>query len=136
MGVELYERAQKDFQPMFTKILKLNPDLIDLGSSPPGTAGLLIRQARELGYKGKFLKTGGAGPEEIVAVAGKEASEGLISVLYADPANPGFAKLSAEYEKTEGADAERDYRKLLRCHESPIPCDPGRWRFHRHTKGS
>jgi len=102
LGNELYERDQKDFQPFFTKLLALKPDVMDLGSSSPATAGLLIRQARELGYKGLFLKTGGAGPEEIVAVAGKEAAEGMISVLYADPANPGYKKLVDAYQKAKG----------------------------------
>lgn len=99
LGRELYERTQKDFQPLFTKILGMKPDLIDLGTTPPATAGLMIRQAREIGYKGVFVQTGAGGAKEIVAGAGKEAAEGTINMLYADPANPGYQRLVADYKR-------------------------------------
>ncbi|VTU45352.1 Leucine-, isoleucine-, valine-, threonine-, and alanine-binding protein precursor (plasmid) [Variovorax sp. SRS16] len=99
---DLYERSQKDFQPIFTKIIDMKPDVIDLGSTPPSTAGLMIRQARELGYKGLFLKTGGAGPKEIVAGAGSEAAAGMISMLYIDPTNDGYRRIAAAYKKSVG----------------------------------
>jgi branched-chain amino acid transport system substrate-binding protein len=104
IGQDLYERSVKDFQPILTKILALKPDLIDLGSTPPATAGLMLRQARELGYKGLVMKTGGAGPKDIVAGAGKAASEGMVSVLYADPRNEGYQRVAAEYKKSVGQD--------------------------------
>jgi branched-chain amino acid transport system substrate-binding protein len=96
---ELYERATKDFAPMLTKVLALKPDVIDLGSSSPATAGLLVRQAREAGFKGRFVQTGGAGWVDVVAAAGKEAAEGMVNILYANQANPGFQRLAAEYKK-------------------------------------
>ncbi|WP_323032462.1 ABC transporter substrate-binding protein [Paracoccus sp. (in: a-proteobacteria)] len=104
LAAEQYERTLQDFQPLFTKILALNPDIVDFGSTSPATAGLMTRQIREMGYKGKLTKTGGAGPEEIVAAAGPEAAEGMISVLYADPANPGFQDLMAAYKENTGHD--------------------------------
>jgi len=102
LASELYERSTKDFSPTITKILALKPDAIDLGSSSPATAGLIVRQARELGYKGRFVQTGGAGWLEIVAAAGKAAAEGLVNVLYTDTSAPGFVKLAAAYEKKAG----------------------------------
>jgi branched-chain amino acid transport system substrate-binding protein len=104
IGKDLFERTVKDFQPIFTKIVAMKPELIDLGSTPPSTAGLMMRQARELGYKGLFMKSGGAGPKDIVAGAGKEAAEGMVSVLYADPANEGYKRIAAEYKKSIGQD--------------------------------
>lgn len=104
VGQEVYERTLKDFQPMFTKIIAIKPELIDLGSTSPATAGLMIRQARELGYKGLFIKTGGAGPKDIVAGAGKEAAENMVSVLYADPKNEGYQRIAAAYKKSVGQD--------------------------------
>ncbi|MDM0021832.1 ABC transporter substrate-binding protein [Variovorax saccharolyticus] len=98
----MYERAQSDFQSLLTKVVALKPEMIDIGATPPATAGLMVRQARELGYKGLILKTGGPGWSEIVATAGKDASEGLISALYADPKNEGYRQLSAKYKKTVG----------------------------------
>lgn len=104
LGQELYERTQKDFQPLLTKLIALKPELIDLGSTPPATAGLIVRQARELGYKGLFSKTGGAGPNEIIAAAGKDAAEGMISILYADRASEGYKRIASEYKKAVGQD--------------------------------
>src|SRR5271166_1134319 len=104
LGTELAERNQQDFQPVLTKIIGLNPEVIDLGATSPATAGLIVRQARELGYKGLFVKTGGAGPKDIVAAAGKEAAEGMINLLYADPANNGYQRLVAEYRRSVGQD--------------------------------
>ena len=101
-GAELYERSTKDFAPLLTKILSLKPEAIDLGSSSPATAGLIVRQARELGYKGRFVQTGGAGWLEVVEAAGKEAAAGLVNVLYTDTSTPGFKTLAAAYEKKTG----------------------------------
>ncbi|OYD73722.1 UNVERIFIED_ORG: amino acid/amide ABC transporter substrate-binding protein (HAAT family) [Burkholderia sp. CF145] len=101
---EVYERSVKDFQPLLTKAIALKPDVIDLGSTPPGTSGLIVRQARELGYDKLFVKTGGPGPRDIVAAAGIKASEGTVNMLYADPSNPGYQKLAAAYKKDRGQD--------------------------------
>jgi branched-chain amino acid transport system substrate-binding protein len=104
LGNELFERAQKDFQPLLTKVLAMKPDVIELGGTAPATAGLIIRQARELGYDKQFSKTGGAGPKDIVASAGAKAAEGTINMLYADPANEGYKRLAAAYKKARGQD--------------------------------
>lgn len=102
VGSELYERAQNDFSPVLTKIVAQNPDLIDFGSTTPGTAGLIARQARELGYKGRFVQTGGPGWDTIVAAAGKTAAEGMITILFADPANAEYQRIVAAYQKNQG----------------------------------
>ncbi|CAN5725004.1 ABC transporter substrate-binding protein [soil metagenome] len=102
VGRELFERAQKDFQPLLTKIIGMKPDIIDLGSTAPATAGVLVRQGRELGYKGLFVKSSGPSPKEIVAAAGKEAAEGMVNLLYVDPGNDGYKQIAAEYRKAIG----------------------------------
>lgn len=102
VSAELYERAMKDFAPLRTKTLALKPDVIDLGGSAPPTAGLIVRQARELGYKGKFVQTGGPGWAAVVDAAGKEAAEGMINVLYANPSNEAYQRLAAAYKKAVG----------------------------------
>ena len=52
VGGDLYERSLKDFQPMLTRILAEKPDIIELATSPPATAGLIVRQARNSATKG------------------------------------------------------------------------------------
>ena len=99
---ELYERSQKDFAPLFTKIIAQNPEIIDLGGVPPATAGLMVRQAREQGFKGKFVKTTGPSPKEIIDAAGKAASEGMIMQLYADQQNPGYQRVAGKFQTRIG----------------------------------
>jgi branched-chain amino acid transport system substrate-binding protein len=99
---ELYERAQKDFQPLFTKIIALKPEIIDLGSTAPATAGLMVRQLRELGYMGLIVKTGGGAATEVVAAAGKAAAEGMVGILYIDPANDSYKRISAAFKEAVG----------------------------------
>ncbi|MBU6498267.1 MAG: ABC transporter substrate-binding protein [Rhodospirillales bacterium] len=99
---ELYERSQQNFQPLFTKVLAQKPDVIDLGSVPPATTGLMVRQLRELGYKGLVIKTSGPSPKEILEAAGKAAAEGMIMQLFTDPSNPGYERIAAAYRKDVG----------------------------------
>ncbi|VWX61752.1 ABC transporter substrate-binding protein [Burkholderiales bacterium 8X] len=99
VSAELFERSLKDFQPVMTRVLATRPDIIELGTTPPGTAGLMMRQARELGFKGQFVKIGGPGVPQIVAAAGKEFAEGLICYAAADVTTPNYKELQAKYEK-------------------------------------
>ncbi len=101
---ELYERSQKEFQPLITKIMALDSDVIDFASSPPATVGLFVRQARELGYKGLFIKTSASGPREIIeAAGGKEPVEGMINLLFLDPAKKGdYERVAALYREHIG----------------------------------
>ena len=101
---EVYEMSEKDFAPLLTKIIARNPDILDFGSTAPATAGLLVRQAHELGYKGQMFKSAGPGPRDIIAGAGKEGSEGMINLIYADPANPEFIRLAGIFKKNVGQD--------------------------------
>jgi branched-chain amino acid transport system substrate-binding protein len=104
VGHELYERTLKDFQPVLTRLLALKPDVIEVGTSSPATSGLIVRQGREMGFTGRFIKNGGPGPRDIAVAAGKEAAEGMINYLIADPTNPGYHRLVEEYKKEKGAE--------------------------------
>ena len=102
VGSELYERSAKDFSPLLTKVLALKPDVIDVGVTQPATVGLIIRQARDLGFKGVFVQTGGGSWQQTVDVAGKEAAEGLVNIQYADPDNAEFKRIAEKYTKIVG----------------------------------
>lgn len=102
VGKELYERTLKDFQPLLTKALATKPDIIELGTSPPATAGLIVRQARELGYQGRFIKIGGPGPRDIVTGAGAANAEGVLNFLLADRSSENYKRLAEEYRKRNG----------------------------------
>ena len=106
LGSELYERTLKDFTPLLTKILANKPDIIELASSPPATSGLIVRQARDLGYKGLFVKDSGAATREVVEAAGKEGAEGLISLHFANPTSDGYKRLATEDRNVIGQDPD------------------------------
>jgi branched-chain amino acid transport system substrate-binding protein len=99
---ELFERSMKDFQPLLTKVLATKPEIIELSGIAPASTGLIVRQARELGYKGKFSKNSGPAPQEIVDTAGKDASEGFIALLYANPGTDGYKHLASTYKAAVG----------------------------------
>lgn len=75
---EFFERDRVDFVPLLTRMLARGVDAIDLNGISPTTAGLVVKQARELGFKGRIVRTGGPATAELVKVAGKAATEGLI----------------------------------------------------------
>ena len=75
---EFFERERVDFVPLLTRILARGIDTIELDGNSPSTAGLIVKQARELGFKGKIVRTGGPATADIIRVAGKEASEGMV----------------------------------------------------------
>src|SRR5690606_7745341 len=49
---DTYSNDTRDFTPVLTPIVRLQPDLLVLSGVSPGNAPLLIRAARELGYQG------------------------------------------------------------------------------------
>ncbi|MBP6019251.1 MAG: ABC transporter substrate-binding protein [Burkholderiaceae bacterium] len=96
---KFFERSQNDFRTILTSILAKNVDFIELDTVPPGPAGIVIRQAREMGYKGLFTKFGGNNVAETVKSAGAENAEGTLVYLSADPGSEAYKKLTTAYAK-------------------------------------
>jgi branched-chain amino acid transport system substrate-binding protein len=91
---EKYDRGLKDFGPLITRMMARNVEIFELDGNAPGEAGLMVKQARQLGYKGVIIQTGGPGMEEIIRVAGPFA-EGFLSYDLFDPTDPavqGYVK--------------------------------------------
>ena len=82
---EFFERDRVDFVPLLTRMMARNIDAIELDGNSPTTAGLIVKQARELGYEGKIVRTGGPATQEIINVAGKEATQGMFVHAPLDP---------------------------------------------------
>jgi len=67
-----------DFTPVLTRVLAKNPDLIEGGAWPAASLGLVIKQARELGYRGYFTNlTGAPEMEALIETGGVQNIEGL-----------------------------------------------------------
>lgn len=100
LQVDFFERERVDFVPILTRALR-SADALEIGGNAPTTAGVIVKQARELGYKGPIYVTGGDVAAELVKVAGKQAAEGTYVHLAIDgglPATGGYvSRYSAKY---------------------------------------
>jgi branched-chain amino acid transport system substrate-binding protein len=71
---ESYERGTKEFMPILTRMQTQGIDLLDLNSNAPGEVGLLIKQARQVGYRKMIWQVGGPSVDEAIAIAGPLAN--------------------------------------------------------------
>jgi branched-chain amino acid transport system substrate-binding protein len=76
---DTYQNDTQDFTPVLTPIVKLKPDLLVLSGVAPGNAPLLIRSARELGYKG-LISTETAQDAKVLQEGAGDLANGFISV--------------------------------------------------------
>jgi branched-chain amino acid transport system substrate-binding protein len=76
---DTYQNDTRDFTPVLTPIVQLNPDLLVLSGVAPGNAPLLIRAARELGYEG-LISTETAQDAKVLEEGAGELANGFISV--------------------------------------------------------
>jgi branched-chain amino acid transport system substrate-binding protein len=80
---------ETDYYPVLTPIIKKGVDIMDVGSPGPEDVGLIIKQARELGYKGTFAMADAPNISEYADIAGWPAVEGFLG-------SPEYAKLTTE----------------------------------------
>ncbi|SHH20185.1 ABC transporter substrate-binding protein [Pollutimonas bauzanensis] len=95
---EYYERGSKEFTPLLVRMMSQNVDLFELNSNAPGEAGLLVKQARQVGFKGTILQSGGAGIEEAIEIAGPLA-EGFLKYDVIDSSLPQVKAFLDVYNK-------------------------------------
>jgi branched-chain amino acid transport system substrate-binding protein len=76
---DTYEPGTTDFYPVISKVVGGNPDLIVLSGVAPADAPLIIRTARELGFKG-VLSTETAQDIKILNEVAGDTANGFISV--------------------------------------------------------
>lgn len=96
-GKFMFERGTPDLTPILTKVISMQPDVIETDGSAPVDVGLIVKQARQLNYKGLITKIGGAGTGEVIRVAGAEYSEGFLYQTSADMADPKVKRLEAAF---------------------------------------
>jgi branched-chain amino acid transport system substrate-binding protein len=100
MSTEFFERDRVDFVPILTKLVAANVNAIELDGNSPTTAGQIVQQARDIGFDGIIIRTGGPATAEIVNVAGKEAAEGLLVHAGLDMSLPAVKAYADRYRKT------------------------------------
>lgn len=95
-----HEYGLTDFYPQLTQILATKPDIIHSTSSGPSDWGLIMKQAREMGYKGQFMQEVDIGSQVLASIVGKEPIEGLITIDFLDQgpnASPELADFQKQY---------------------------------------
>ncbi|MBI5682509.1 MAG: branched-chain amino acid ABC transporter substrate-binding protein [Deltaproteobacteria bacterium] len=79
-------QGDKDFRAVLTSIKDTMPELIYFGGIYP-EAGLLIKQAKELGIKSPFMSGDGTIDKEFIKIAGRDNAEGTYLTFSPDPIN-------------------------------------------------
>jgi len=74
---EFFERVMTDFNPILLRLLAQKPDAISVMASPAGSVGLIVKQARELGFKGRFVALHQIDSSVVAGIAGRENTEGM-----------------------------------------------------------
>lgn len=111
VGSEYYEFGTTDYYPALTKILGAKPDAILLGLGFPEWQGAILKQARELGFKGSFVTPGGGSPPDVILkVAGAGTTDYLGAAAYLeDPALPAAIGIIRDMAKAKGLTMVMDY---------------------------
>lgn len=74
---DYFERNTTDYFPVLTRILKNKPDILMLDAGT-GDLGLILKQARQMGFKGLTISSNPHDAGRLCKVAGKEGAEGHI----------------------------------------------------------
>ena len=102
--VQATEPGATDFRSQLLKIKDLDPDAIFAPLYTRG-AGLMIKQAREMGIKEQFLGADVYGTGELVP-AGGTAVEGVLYTTYGEYHGPEYQLFTKRYKEKYGIDVE------------------------------
>lgn len=106
-----------DFYTGVSRLLAANPDMMFVGGASEPT-GLVVQQARQMGYQGGFIVMDQAKLDEVAEVAGGlEMLEGAVGVTPlsaygTEAANTFIRKYQDKYGKTPGSEAAYHYLAL------------------------
>jgi branched-chain amino acid transport system substrate-binding protein len=89
-------QGDKDFKMILTAVKSKNPELIFFGGIYP-EAGLLVKQAKELGLDAPFMSGDGTIDAKFIEIAGPQAAEGTLLTFSPDPNNIPTAKSFIEH---------------------------------------
>ncbi|MBI4839412.1 MAG: branched-chain amino acid ABC transporter substrate-binding protein [Nitrospirae bacterium] len=85
-------QGDKDFKTVLTAIKNAQPELVFFGGIYT-EAGLLVKQAKEIGLKTPFMSGDGVIDPKFIEIAGDKAAEGTYLTFSPDPVNIPSAKM-------------------------------------------
>jgi branched-chain amino acid transport system substrate-binding protein len=92
-------RGTADFTPMLTRLIAKKPDAIDFGSWAGSDGPVICKQARELGYTGRYIFSYSQSIPTFLKVAPDCADGALFFQLYAGPPTPLAERVARHYEE-------------------------------------
>ena len=100
--VQKFQTTDTDFQSQATNALNLKPDLIII-SGLAADGGNLVKQLRDLGYKGQIIGGNGLNTSNVFAVCKQDCDGVIIAQAYspetANPVNQAFRKAYEDQNK-------------------------------------
>ncbi|MDX2159548.1 MAG: ABC transporter substrate-binding protein [Hyphomicrobiaceae bacterium] len=81
--LDFFERGTKEFTPLILRMMAQKVDAFEFDGNSPGDAGLMLKQIRQAGFKGKVFQVGGPAVDEIIEIAGP-AAEGFMTYDFID----------------------------------------------------
>jgi branched-chain amino acid transport system substrate-binding protein len=100
---EFADQAATDFFPVLTRALATKPDFLAVANWDPAVGALLIKQARELGFKGPMHLVTPDIPS-LKEVAGWQNCENIFLDPYTDQPNPTMQAFYEDYIRLYGED--------------------------------
>lgn len=100
LAYEGITQGEKDYSAVLNQVTAKNPDIIFFGGLYP-EGGILVKQAREKGYKGYFMGGDGLDSSDMIKIAG-DAVEGVVFTSVAGDVTQTEEgkKWAEEYKKT------------------------------------
>jgi branched-chain amino acid transport system substrate-binding protein len=102
VGKEAFRTGELDYRAMLGKFKEADPDVMFIPTAQK-EAALAMKQARDLGYEGKFLGGDNWGSPDIIELGGS-AVEGGYFVNLASLEDPDIQDFIAEYKAKYGSD--------------------------------
>ena len=104
LDIVRYEPFSSDYYPVLTPVVAKNPDVIDIMGANEGDTALMVKQARELGYRGLLSACSVGTAKLVMEVAGPAYTEGLMmnepdysSDLYPEATHQLYAEYQQRY---------------------------------------
>src|SRR5258705_3735626 len=97
---EWYQRGTTNFRLIANRIMRLNPDVLELAGTPPGDVAPVVKALLESGFQGIFGGLGGVGIAPVIRGAdGVDKIKGCFWLELMPMDDPGAHKLRADYER-------------------------------------
>lgn len=97
---EWYQRGTTNFAPMATRIMNMNPDVVEFAGTPPGDVGSMVKAFTEAGFKGIYGGLGNIGLAPVLhGTGGIDKIKGYYWLEQMPLEDPGARKLRVDYER-------------------------------------